>query len=163
MKCTSKCCFYQLWIICSDQTFKEKIAIRQIDVIFTFLEQNCTNTNMMHTFCLSHQDRDDGICMLLFAVREAFQESLGFSPLHLFWTLRGRTYNWILIWLSCFRKTHYSQTKIVRAFIIVLALIFLSGMAIEKRVAIYIFPYDSSMTEHLGVNKASNGLLAHFY
>jgi hypothetical protein len=40
---------------------------------------------MMQTFCLdSQKDRDDGICMLLFAVREAFQESLGFSPLNLF-------------------------------------------------------------------------------
>jgi hypothetical protein len=31
----STCCFYQLWIICSDrcQTFKKQIAIRQIDVI----------------------------------------------------------------------------------------------------------------------------------
>jgi hypothetical protein len=47
---------------------------------------------MIQTFCLdSQKDRDDGICMLLFAVREAFQESLGFSPLHLFWTLRGRS------------------------------------------------------------------------
>ena len=26
------------------------------------------------------KDRDDGICMLLFVVREAFHESLGFSP-----------------------------------------------------------------------------------
>ena len=54
---------------------------------------------MMHTFCLSQQDRDDGICMLLFAVREAFQESLGFSPLNLFWTLRGRSLlkkNWFV-------------------------------------------------------------------
>jgi hypothetical protein len=53
----------------------------------------------------------------------------------------NETYNWILIWLSCFRKTHNSKTKIVRALIIVLVLIFLSGMAIEKRVVIYIFPY----------------------
>ena len=46
----------------------------------------------MQTFCLgSQKDRDDGICMLLFVVREAFQESLGFSPLNLFWTLRGRS------------------------------------------------------------------------
>jgi hypothetical protein len=38
-------------------------------------------TNMLKTFCLdSQKDWDDGICMLLFAVREAFQESLGFSP-----------------------------------------------------------------------------------
>jgi hypothetical protein len=29
------------------------------------------------------KDRDDGICMLLFVVREAFQESLGFSPFEL--------------------------------------------------------------------------------
>ena len=40
--------------------------------------------NMMKTFCLdSQKDWDDGICMLLFAVREAFQESLGFSPFEL--------------------------------------------------------------------------------
>ena len=39
---------------------------------------------MMQTFCLDSQnDRDDGICMLLFAVREAFHESLGFSPFEL--------------------------------------------------------------------------------
>ena len=32
---------------------------------------------MMKTFCLdSQKDWDDGICMLLFVVREAFQESL---------------------------------------------------------------------------------------
>jgi hypothetical protein len=36
---------------------------------------------MMQPFCLDSQtDRDDGIRMLPFAVREAFQESLGFSP-----------------------------------------------------------------------------------
>ena len=29
------------------------------------------------------KDRDGGICMLLFVVREAFQESLGFSPFEL--------------------------------------------------------------------------------
>ena len=38
----------------------------------------------MNTFCLdSQKDWDDGIYMLLFAVREAFQESLGFSPFEL--------------------------------------------------------------------------------
>jgi hypothetical protein len=42
-------------------------------------------TNMMQTFCLdSQKDMDDGICMLLFVVRESFQVSLGFSPLNLF-------------------------------------------------------------------------------
>jgi hypothetical protein len=42
-------------------------------------------TNMMQTFCLNSQkDRDGGICMLLFVVREFFQESLGVSPLNLF-------------------------------------------------------------------------------
>ena len=47
---------------------------------------------MMQAFCLeSQKDRDDGICMLLFAVREAFQKYLGFSPLNLFRTLRGRS------------------------------------------------------------------------
>ena len=36
---------------------------------------------MMQTLCLDSQKvRDDGICMLLFAVREDFHESLGFSP-----------------------------------------------------------------------------------
>ena len=41
-------------------------------------------TNMMQTFCFgNHKDRDDGICMLLFAVREAFQESRGFSAFEL--------------------------------------------------------------------------------
>ena len=40
---------------------------------------------MMQTVCLdSQKDRDDGICILLFAVREAFQESLDFRPLNLF-------------------------------------------------------------------------------
>ena len=35
---------------------------------------------MMNTFCLNNQkDLDDGIYMPLFAVREAFQESLGLS------------------------------------------------------------------------------------
>ena len=49
--------------------------------------------------------------------------------------------------MSCFRKTHQSKTKIVRDLIIVLVLIFLSGMAIEKRVEAHIivrkniFPY----------------------
>jgi uncharacterized membrane protein YczE len=39
---------------------------------------------MMKTFCLDGQkDWDDGIFMLLFAVREVFQESLGFSPFEL--------------------------------------------------------------------------------
>jgi len=39
---------------------------------------------MMKTFCLdSQKDWDDGVHMLLFAVRGAFQESLGFSPFEL--------------------------------------------------------------------------------
>ena len=39
---------------------------------------------MMTTFCLdSQKDWDDAISMLLFAVREAFQEYLGFSPFEL--------------------------------------------------------------------------------
>ena len=39
---------------------------------------------MMQTFCLDSQTyRDDAICMLLFTVREAFHESLGFSPFEL--------------------------------------------------------------------------------
>jgi hypothetical protein len=38
----------------------------------------------MKTFCLdSHTDWDNGVRMLLFAVRETFQESLGFSPFEL--------------------------------------------------------------------------------
>jgi hypothetical protein len=39
---------------------------------------------MMKTFCLdSQKDWDDEIYILLFAVREAFQESLGFIPFEL--------------------------------------------------------------------------------
>ena len=60
MKCTSKCfkitisqvIFFQLWI--SFFIFAKrlaKIAIRQIYVIFTFLEQNCTNTCITCIHC----------------------------------------------------------------------------------------------------------------
>ena len=39
----------------------------------------------MKTFCFySHKDWDNGFRMLLFAVMETFQESLGFSPFELF-------------------------------------------------------------------------------
>jgi hypothetical protein len=39
-----------------------------------------TLKNIMKTFCLdSHKDWDNGVRMLLFAVRETFQESLGFE------------------------------------------------------------------------------------
>ena len=39
---------------------------------------------MMKTFLLDSQTNwDNGVCMLLFAVREDFQESLGFSPFEL--------------------------------------------------------------------------------
>ena len=51
-----------------------------------------TLKNMMRTFCLeSQKDWDEGVHMLLFAVREAFQESLGFSPFELVFghTVRG--------------------------------------------------------------------------
>ena len=38
----------------------------------------------MKTFCLdSRKELDDGIYVLLFAVREVFQESLGVSPFEL--------------------------------------------------------------------------------
>ena len=38
----------------------------------------------MNIFCLdSQQDWDDPVHMLMFAVRETFQESLGFSPFEL--------------------------------------------------------------------------------
>ena len=43
-----------------------------------------------------------------------------------------------LIWLNWFRKTHKRKTKIVKALIIVLALIFLSGIASGKRVEAHI-------------------------
>ena len=43
-----------------------------------------------------------------------------------------------LISQNCFRKTHKSKNKIVKALIIVLALIFLSGMASGKRVEAHI-------------------------
>ena len=41
--------------------------------------------NIMKTFCFdSNKDRHNAVRMLLFAVRETFQESLGFSPFELF-------------------------------------------------------------------------------
>jgi hypothetical protein len=52
-----------------------------------------------------------------------------------------------LIWQNCFRKTHKSKYKIVKALVIVLALIFLSGIASGKGVEAHIivsnyrFPY----------------------
>jgi hypothetical protein len=51
--------------------------------------------NMMKTFCLdSQKDWDDGVCMLLFVVREAFQESLCLLLLmllvyHIMWSILG--------------------------------------------------------------------------
>jgi hypothetical protein len=51
--------------------------------------------NMMKTFCLDRQkDWDDGVCMLLFVVREAFQESLCLLLLmllvyHIMWSILG--------------------------------------------------------------------------
>jgi hypothetical protein len=39
----------------------------------------------MKTFCFDcHKDWDNGVRILLFAVMETFQESLGFIPLELF-------------------------------------------------------------------------------
>jgi hypothetical protein len=68
------------------------------------------------------------------------------------WDLRcyALDLNGFVLNLSCFWKTHKSKNKIVRALIIILALIFLSGMAIEKRVEAHIivskywFPYLAS-------------------
>ncbi|CAC5371239.1 unnamed protein product [Mytilus coruscus] len=51
-----------------------------------------TLKNMIRTFCLQFdRDWDDGLHFLLFAVREAVQESLGFSPFELVFghTVRG--------------------------------------------------------------------------
>ena len=43
-----------------------------------------TLKNMIRTFCLDNEkDWDEGISLLLFAVRESVQESLGFSPFEL--------------------------------------------------------------------------------
>ena len=50
---------------------------------------------MMKTFCLdSQKDWDDGICMLLFVAREAFQESLSLLLLmllvyYIMWSILG--------------------------------------------------------------------------
>ena len=44
-----------------------------------------TLKNIMKTFCFDrHIDWGNGVRMLLFAVLETFQESLGFSPCELF-------------------------------------------------------------------------------
>ena len=51
-----------------------------------------TLKNMIRTFCLQYEkDWDDGVHLLLFAAREAVQESLGFSPFELVFghTVRG--------------------------------------------------------------------------
>jgi hypothetical protein len=47
---------------------------------------------MIRTFCLQYEkDWDDGVHLLLFAAREAVQESLGFIPFELVFghTVRG--------------------------------------------------------------------------
>ena len=51
-----------------------------------------TLKNMIRTFCLQYEkDWDDGVHLLLFAAREAVQESLGFIPFELVFghTVRG--------------------------------------------------------------------------
>ena len=51
-----------------------------------------TLKNMIRTYCLEYKkDWDEGVHMLLFAAREAVQESLGFSPFELVFghTVRG--------------------------------------------------------------------------
>jgi transposase InsO family protein len=51
-----------------------------------------TLKNMIRTFCLQcEKDWDDGVHLLLFAAREAVQESLGFIPFELVFghTVRG--------------------------------------------------------------------------
>ena len=51
-----------------------------------------TLKNMMRSYCLdTEKDWDGGIRLLLFAVRESVQESLGFSPFELVFghTVRG--------------------------------------------------------------------------
>ena len=48
--------------------------------------ERCHSTlkNMIRAYCLDNEkDWDEGISLLLFAVRESFQESLGFSPFEL--------------------------------------------------------------------------------
>ena len=43
-----------------------------------------TLKNMIRTYCLDNEkDWDEGISLLVFAVRESVQESLGFSPFEL--------------------------------------------------------------------------------
>ena len=51
-----------------------------------------TLKNMIRTFCLQYEkDWDDGVHLVLFAAREAVQESLGFSPFEFVFghTVRG--------------------------------------------------------------------------
>ena len=43
-----------------------------------------TLKNMIRSYCFdTNRDLDEGVCLLLFAVRESVQESLGFSPFEL--------------------------------------------------------------------------------
>ena len=51
-----------------------------------------TLKNMIRTYCFEHEkDWDEGLDLLMFAVRESYQESLGFSPFELVFghTVRG--------------------------------------------------------------------------
>ena len=84
---------------CSSHIFQQvmhELNIKQFKPIayqVTLKRFHKTLTNIMKTLCLdSHKDWDNGVRMLLFSVRETFQESLGFSPFELFfWTLYGRS------------------------------------------------------------------------
>ena len=66
---------------CISHLFQQ--AMRELNtkqIKLTLERFHSTLKNIMKTFCLdSHKDWDNGVRMLLFAVRETFQESLGFE------------------------------------------------------------------------------------
>ena len=88
-----------------------------------------TLKNMIRTFCLEYdKDWDEGVHLLLFAAREAVQESLGFSPFELVFghTVRGPLKllkeKWLceepdinlLDYVACFKEKLTRATEIAR-------------------------------------------------
>lgn len=89
-----------------------------------------TLKTMIRTYCLSHQkDWDEGIPFLMFAARDATQESLGFSPFELIfghsvrgplallkekWLQEGVTCEPMLEYVSRFRNRLYETSRLAR-------------------------------------------------
>jgi hypothetical protein len=105
---------------------------------------------MIRTFCLQYEkDWDDGVHLLLFAAREAVQESLGFSPFELVFghTVRGPLKlvkeKWLdehtdLNLLDYVSNSPSNVKNLTKAFTMAGVLIFRNGIASGKRVEVHI-------------------------